>query len=454
MFLFAGCNQKVVVDIVRSEVSTSFVDVYTIKYSDGTTSSFSVEKGQDGEDLKIEDIYNKALSAGYTGSFLEFVEEYLEISYTNENESITTALRSSVSITSEFRVEGGHFLNKYNDIAIGSGSGVIYKLDKANGDAYIITNYHVVYNASSLDQNHISSKIKCYLYGADMSRGVKTSGDEYVLDSDGFPIVEYLGDAIDCTYVGGSMTNDIAVLKVTNSTILKNSSAISATVFNSDDVAVGDTAIAIGNPEGEGISVTRGIVSVDSEHLQLVAADETTNVTFRVMRIDTPVNSGNSGGGLYRADGTLMGIVNAKNVEDGIENIGYAIPSTVATRVADNIINNAGDGKAKKATLGITIESKNCHSEYNQQYGVLKIVEDVYVYKVESGSLAETYGLRAGDHIVSVSINGTKYPITRSYQIVDLCWLMEVGDVVKFEISGKSTPISLIISSTSVSVVE
>ena len=99
-------------------------------------------------------------------------------------------------------------------------------------------------------------------------------------------------------------------------------------------MVVGSSAIAIGNAQGLGISSTSGVVSVDSEYITMTAADGKTAVAFRVMRVDTAINSGNSGGGMYDDNGNLIGIVNAKIVYDGVENIGYAIPSNGAVSVA------------------------------------------------------------------------------------------------------------------------
>ena len=109
-------------------------------------------------------------------------------------------------------------------------------------------------------------------------------------------------------------------------------------VFDSEMINVGESAIAIGNPEGNGFSTSLGIVSVDSEYIEMTGADGVTNVEFRVMRIDTAVNGGNSGGGLFNSKGELIGIVNAKIQSTTVENIAYAIPSNLAAAVADNII--------------------------------------------------------------------------------------------------------------------
>ena len=126
---------------------------------------------------------------------------------------------------------------------------------------------------------------------------------------------------ISAEYIGGSLTYDIAVLKITDSEIYSESIAKKAELADRT-VFAGETAIAIGNPEADGISSTVGVVSVDSEYLTMTGADDVTEVTFRVMRIDTAVNSGNSGGGLFNDQGELIGIVNAKIMTDDIENIG------------------------------------------------------------------------------------------------------------------------------------
>ena len=84
----------------------------------------------------------------------------------------------------------------------------------------------------------------------------------------------------------------VAIRKIDNSDILKASDACEVDVADSDEIVVGDTAIAIGNAQGYGISTSFGILSVDSEYITMTAADGSTTVSFRVMRTDTAVNSG------------------------------------------------------------------------------------------------------------------------------------------------------------------
>ena len=457
-----GCSlnpEKYVVGIERASQSTEFIDVYTIKYSDGSTSSFSVENGKDGEDLNIQEIYNVAKENGYSGTFLEFLDDYLDLTV-NKNDTVSAvnkAMFSSVIISCEFPITSGNFLQQQKDIGLGSGSGVIYKLDKSNGDAYIITNYHVVYNSSCHTADRISDKIVCYLYGSDTSRTKKVgANNQIVYGQDGYPIVEYTEDAISCEYIGGSMLQDIAVLKISGSQKLKNSNATQVEIADSNNIEVGSTAIAIGNPSGEGFSATQGIVSVDSEYLAMKGADDITNVTVRVMRIDTPVNSGNSGGGLYNIDGNLIGIVNAKVIEENIENIGYAIPSNVAKAVADNIIKNASNSIkcAKKATIGITLKAENSRAVYDENADTIKIVQDIYIDEITSGSIASNSDLRVGDKVVSATVKGQKYEIYRLFHLIDIVWLLDDGDVMYLEIEGKSSPVMVEITLDSINLVQ
>lgn len=308
-----------------------------------------------------------------------------------------------------------------------SGSGVIYKLDKELGDAFIITNYHVVYDASSNSENGISEDIRVYLYGS-----------------------EFESNAIEATYVGGSLYYDIAVLRIEDSEILKNSSATAVEIADSDKISVGESAIAIGNAQGYGISASLGIVSVDSEYITMTAADEKTSVSFRVMRIDTAVNSGNSGGGLYDGNGKLMGIVNAKIVEDGVENIGYAIPSNVAVSIAENIIDYCFEKdteRVQRASVGIKVSATSSKAVYSAETGGYEIKETVAVYEISKNSLAEGL-LEIGDVLVSVKINDEIIEITRQHQAIDMMVDVRVGDIVTFNIlrDGEEKSVSLTIT--------
>ena len=415
LLLLASCAFDSALGIKGAEINGN--GELILSYTDGSAQNLGVVVGSDGKDG----------SNGSNGS--------LNINKTENGIASASAkgLRSAVSIESKFQavVQLGGWRPGYGSTTTkdysSEGSGVIYKLDKGEGDAFIITNYHVVYDSSSNTENGISHDISVYLYGSELEE-----------------------KAIKASYVGGSLYYDIAVLRIEDSEILKASDACAITAANSDEISVGDRAIAIGNAKGYRISTSSGIVSVDSEYITMTAADDKTRVSFRVMRVDTAVNSGNSGGGLFDEQGNLIGIVNAKIVDDGVESIGYAIPSNVALSVADNVIDHCFDTdgeRVKRAYHGITVSASDSRAVYNSELGSISIVETVSVYEVSADSLAEGV-LKSGDVIVDMSINDVKYDITRQYQVVDLMLDARVGDVVKFNIlrEGKSESVSFTVT--------
>ena len=323
--------------------------------------------------------------------------------------AINQALRSSVSIICTFAQESrfGAISNYYS-----AGSGVIYQLDMENGDAFIITNYHVVYDENSRAANGIAEKIDVYLYGG-----------------------EFSGLQMEATYVGGSMYYDLAVLRIEKNELLKHSEALAANVANSDDVQVGTAAIAIGNAEGEGISVTSGVVSVDSEYLTMTGVDGMTSVQYRVMRIDTAVNQGNSGGGLFDRNGRLIGIVNAKIIDASVENIGYALPSSVVTAVVDNIIDycyETENENVMRPIMGITVQNTHSKAVYEEETGLLRVVETVVVQSVDKNLLGKVF--EVDDQLIAISINGNTKTITRQFQLIDTMVTARPGDVVEFTV--------------------
>lgn len=317
-------------------------------------------------------------------------------------------LTSSVSIFCGFEKTVYGYTQEYAS----AGAGVIYKINKANGEAFIITNYHVVFDPDCDAANGISDTIYVYLYGSKL---------------------EDL--AMNAEYVGGSLSYDIAVLRITDSDVIRNSNASAASIFNSDEINVGESAIAIGNPEGRGFSTSLGIVSVDSEYIDMLGADGVTSVRFRVMRIDTAVNSGNSGGGLFNSSGQLIGIVNAKVQSDTVENIAYAIPSNLAKAVADNIIYYCLDTEVyqpQRPIMGITIQITDSHAEYDSEASRIKIVEEITVTAVEENSAA--YGIfKTGDILKSASFGNETVEITRLHS-VDFMLNVRKGETVFFTV--------------------
>lgn len=404
-----------VVSITKTKTE-GLVDTYTITFSDGSTYDFTVTNGRngvDGEDgtnakITVEDLYEAAKTAGYTGTLADFINENLQVTAPEAVSSmVSKAAYGTVLVVSNFTKDG-------TTAYASAGSGIIYKLDKENGNAYVVTNYHVVYDSDADTSDHVSNDVVVMLYGS-----------------------EYLDYAIPATYVGGSMTYDIAVLKIENSEFLKSSNATQAVLGSSESVSAGDTAIAIGNAKGSGTSVTAGIVSVDSEYLEMTAADEKTDVTYRVMRIDTPVNKGNSGGGLFNAQGEVIGIVNAKNVESTVESIGYAIPVDLVKKVVDNLLYynvTTGEKNGYKPVLGITVSGLDSKAVYDAAKQKSVVKENVTVKSVEAGAAAETAGFKEGDVITKVKLGGKEYETDRMYKLIDLVLLQHVGDEVEYTV--------------------
>lgn len=350
---------------------------------------------------------------GYTGSYETFLKEIWQGS-ADYSGAVNSSLASVVSIISNFG-------SGRQGIAA-AGAGVIYSLDKEEGDAYIVTNLHVVYDADYpyASVPYVSSDITLYLYGS-------------------YRMEDY---AIPATFVGGSMQHDIAVLAVEDSAVLKESSARAVTAADSDSVTVGEQVFAIGNPEGDGFSVTEGVVSVDAEYINITAADEKTPVSLLEIRTDAAVNHGNSGGGLFNAEGELVGIVNARSEEEGVEAFGYAIPSNLALRLAQNVIDNRTTGAkgALCARLGITVSTDGSYGVFDEMTQKYYIEEKVVVQGVSSGSAAARAGLDVNDTLVSVTltpVNGEAQTvaITRRHKLTSLLFDVRRGDTLTVTVS-------------------
>ena len=230
------------------------------------------------------------------------------------------------------------------------------------------------------------------------------------------------------------MQYDLALLEIKNSDLIKSAEIKKIDIRSSDEVYVGESVFAIGNPKAEGFAVTSGIVSVDSETIEMKAADEVSTINIRVMRTDTPINSGNSGGGLFDENGHLIGIVNAKYFDSSIDNIGYAIPSSTMVTIIENIkyyCLNTETKNVQRPLLGITVEIKNPYSKYNKETGLVDLYENSTVVSVTEGGLADGK-LFEGDILRKIEISGItnlSVNVTRQYKIEALI-NARLGDIV------------------------
>lgn len=406
-----------------------------------------------GSDLNIEDIYQSAVDNGYEGTYLEFLKEYLSTDgdiIINENTYTESSVNydilfSTVAVLSEYmtttttttqnRFWGiGGKTETTTSKGYSVGSGVIYKLDKSSGTAYIITNYHMVYSSSADDDCKVSTNIGIYLYGGNYLTDYS--------DSD-----EYSTFDIPATFVCGSMENDLAVLKIENSSAIKDSSVKAITFGDSNEISVGDKVYAVGNPMGGGLSLTSGVVSVDSEIISITAADDETTISLREIRTDTELNHGNSGGGLYNVAGELIGIVNAgiDTQSSGYSGINYALPSTTIKAVVENMLDNynsTGETTPLRARFGFSVSTVDSVAEYISSTDKIKITETIQVQEVTSGTISDGK-MHTGDILNSVTINGTTTEINRRFILSDLLYTIRKGDSVTLNVTrdGVSTDV-------------
>ncbi|NLU07084.1 MAG: trypsin-like serine protease [Clostridiales bacterium] len=220
----------------------------------------------------------------------------------------------------------------------GMGSGIII-----NSDGYILTNYHVIQGAQSISVILSNKK------------------------------------TVPAKVVNYDQNQDLAVIKVTSKTQMP---AV-AELGNSDNVQVGDSVVAIGNPLGKELlgSVTSGIISATKREVTVG------NTTQNFLQTDAAINPGNSGGALVNSLGQVIGINSAKVGGNGVEGIGFAIPiNTVASKLNGLL----------KPILKIGIACIDIDSSLSKQYN---IPQGVYVKQVEPSSPAEKSGLKEGDII-------------------------------------------------------
>ena len=302
--------------------------------------------------------------------------------------TLTPAITSSVIQNSMSSVVGIYlsattinYTGASEEEDLGSGSGVII-----TSDGYIVTNNHVVEGGQNI-------------------RVCLQDGSEY-----------------EATLIGTDSYSDLAVIKI-DATGLP-----AATLGTSSNMTVGDPVFAIGNPLGVlSSSVSQGIIS---------GLDRTINVdghNMTLMQTDAAVNPGNSGGGLFNANGELIGIVNAKSYGLDVEGIGFAIPMDTAKSIIMDLIDLGY--VTGRPYLGISMQdvalrfgsgySSNPFFSFGGNY-----VTGVQVVAVEEGSPAQNAGLQVNDVIVGLN----DQEITGTSQLSALLYEYKVGDTVTISV--------------------
>ena len=305
-----------------------------------------------------------------------------------------------------------------NSISATSGTGLstAQVAEMVSPSVVVITTEQVVYSQWSwYGQSQVES-------GA--GSGVIISSDGYILTcahvvSGASNITVSIGDKdYPATLVGEDTTSDIAVVKVDATGLTP------ATVGDSDNLKVGESVMAVGNPLGElGGTVTSGIVSALNRSVSIQGSSSVN--TMSLIQMDASVSPGNSGGGLFNMNGELVGIVNAKSSDSDAEGLGFAIPINDVAAMIQDIMTNGY--VSNKAYLGITPGTMNEQMAAQYRYDVTK---GVFIYSVEEGSAADKAGLKMGD--VIMKIDGTDVD---SYQeLVALKKKYSAGDESTFTI--------------------
>ena len=261
-------------------------------------------------------------------------------------------LPSVVGIKVEYSVSSIFYRNM-SSTATAEGSGVIIR-----EDGYILTNNHIVNTSSSSNFYEVgkANKVTVYLYN-----------DETPYEA---------------TIVGTDEQTDLAVLKI------EKTGLTAATLGDSDNVKVGEFAMAIGNPLGMQSSVSSGIISAVNRK---VTSD---NKTYTLIQTDAAINSGNSGGALVNSNGEVIGINTLKMSGSGIEGMGFAIPINSTKTIYEQLIQY---NKVKRPYIGIS--GRDLDEETAKANN---LVVGVYVISIDEFSSAEKAGIKIGDVITKI----------------------------------------------------
>lgn len=249
----------------------------------------------------------------------------------------------------------------------GTGSGIIYK--KEDGKAFVVTNQHVVEGAEQV---------------------------EVVLDNE---------ERLPATVLGQDALTDLAVLEIDGDTI-----QTVAKFGSSEDLTVGETVLAIGNPLGLEFAntVTKGIISGLNRSVPVdTNNDGQPDWVTEVIQTDAAINPGNSGGALVNADGEVIGINSMKIARSAVEGIGFAIPVDTALPIMEQL---ETEGKVTRPLIGIsTAALYQVPPQYRYQIELPEDVEGgMVIAHVEPRSPADRAGLEKFD--VITKINGD--PVT------------------------------------------
>ena len=305
----------------------------------------------------------------------------ITVSVMDVSDLVTNVMPCVVAITNTTETKYQNFWGQsYTQESTSAGSGFI--VDQDDNYIYIATNNHVVDKAKELE-------------------------------------VQFADESTAKAEIKGTVaTKDLAVIKVA----LKDISSETlghirlATLGNSNELKVGEAAIAIGNALGYGQSVTTGTISALGRSVTVTDSTSGSSIVCsNLIQTDAAINPGNSGGALLNAKGEIIGINSVKYAETSVEGIGYAIPISDAMIIIDKLIRGEKIEATSTGYLGIQGSDTS---------------EGVFIRKVFAGSAAEKAGLRVGDIIVEFEGNS----ISTMSQLKELLSYYPAGEEVEFVI--------------------
>ena len=267
--------------------------------------------------------------------------------------------------------------------ATASGSGIII-----SEDGYILTNNHIVSTSSSESYYEVSEATKVT---------VTLFNDE----------AEY-----EAKIVGMDDQTDLAVIKIDKTGLSK------AEFADSDNIKVGEFAMAVGNPLGMQSSITCGVISAVNREVT-----DSDGKKFTLIQTDAAINSGNSGGALVNSEGKVVGINTLKLSGTGIEGMGFAIPINSTTDITSQLIQYS---KVKRPYIGIS--GMDLDEQTAKKYN---LAAGVYVKSVEDFSAAEKAGIKAGDVIIEAE--GKK--ISKMDELNEIKNSHNIGDELKIKVN-------------------
>lgn len=276
------------------------------------------------------------------------------IAATDVSDIVEQCMPSIVAVNTQVVTTSSFFGQTYSQEGSGAGSGIL--MSEADGTLYIMTNYHVIEDATSINV---------------------TFND---------------GSTAEASVKGYDESADIAVLTVDYDGLSEDtkSSIAVAVMGDSDALKVGNGAIAIGNALGYGQSTTTGSISAVNREVQM------TDETVTLIQTDAAINPGNSGGALLNTKGEVIGVNTVKYSETSVEGMGFAIPINSALETAKGIIDGTIVPKTDENTAYLGISGGTLDEEAAASYGY---PAGVYISMVERNSAAARAGLQQGDII-------------------------------------------------------